>query len=94
MRPIARGQFDVGRIALRPAVTLAAMGLASMWPSVAYAYIGPGLGAGALAVVLGAIASVFLALFAIVFYPIKRILKRRKQKKELRLKQKTESGTC
>jgi hypothetical protein len=44
----------------------------------AAAYIGPGVGAGAIAVVLGVIASVFLALFAILWYPFKRMLKRRK----------------
>lgn len=45
----------------------------------AAAYIGPGLGAGTIAVVLGIIGSVFLALFAIIYYPIKRILRKKKQ---------------
>lgn len=44
----------------------------------AQAYIGPGVGAGVLATVLAVIASFFLALFAIVYYPIKRLLKKRK----------------
>jgi len=47
--------------------------------SPAAAYIGPGLGAGTIAVVLGIIGSVFLALFAIIYYPIKRMLRRKKQ---------------
>jgi len=38
------------------------------------AYIGPGLGGGVIAVILGFIASVFLAIFAIFWYPIKRML--------------------
>ena len=46
--------------------------------SPAFAYIGPGLGAGTIAVVLGVIASLFLALFAILWYPVKRIIKKRK----------------
>lgn len=46
------------------------------------AYIGPGAGAGAIAVVLGFIASVFLAFVAILWYPIKRILKKRKARGE------------
>lgn len=46
--------------------------------SPAYAYIGPGAGAGAITVVLGIIASVFMAFFAILWYPIKRVLKKRK----------------
>lgn len=42
--------------------------------SPALAYIGPGLGAGTLAVVLGFIVSIFLAIFAILWYPLKRML--------------------
>ncbi|PIY53803.1 MAG: hypothetical protein COY36_03485 [Zetaproteobacteria bacterium CG_4_10_14_0_2_um_filter_55_20] len=45
-------------------------------PSPAYAYIGPGLGAGTLSVILGVVVSVFLAIFAIIWYPIKRFLKK------------------
>ena len=39
----------------------------------ALAYIGPGMGAGTLGVLLGLIGSVFLALFAFLWYPIKRL---------------------
>ena len=46
--------------------------------SPAAAYIGPGMGAGAVAVVFGVIASVFLAIFAVLYYPIKRLIKKRK----------------
>lgn len=44
-----------------------------------FAYIGPGIGAGAISVVLGVLASVFLALVAILWYPIKRIIRRKKK---------------
>ena len=44
----------------------------------AEAYIGPGMGAGSIAVVLGILASIVLAFFAVLWYPIKRLLKRRK----------------
>lgn len=50
----------------------------------AYAYGGPGMSVGALAVALGILGSIFLALFSVIYYPIKRMLKRRKTKKELR----------
>lgn len=40
----------------------------------AYAYIGPGLGAGTVAVILGFIASILLAIFSLFWYPIKRLL--------------------
>lgn len=41
----------------------------------AYAYIGPGLGAGTVAVILGILISVILGIFALFWYPIKRIFK-------------------
>ena len=45
---------------------------------------GPGMGAGTIAVALGILGSIFLALFAVVYYPFKRMLKRKKAEKELR----------
>ncbi|WP_254430638.1 MULTISPECIES: hypothetical protein [unclassified Ruegeria] len=59
---------------------MAIASLAIVFPQAAFAYIGPGLGAGALGVVLGVIGSVLLALFAILYYPVKRMLKRRRAK--------------
>ncbi|MFP4268009.1 MAG: hypothetical protein ACLFNZ_10320 [Spirochaetaceae bacterium] len=47
-----------------------------------YAYVGPGLGTGALAVIVGVIVSIFLAIFAIVWYPLKRLLGLGKNKKQ------------
>lgn len=38
----------------------------------AHAYVGPGLGLGALAVILGIVVSILIALIAIVWYPLKR----------------------
>ncbi len=47
-----------------------------------FAYLGPGMGGGFIAAVLGVIGAIFLALFGILYYPIKRaIIKRRKNKK-------------
>ena len=48
----------------------------------AHAYIGPGVGAGAIAVVLGVVVAVGMAFVAILWYPIKRLLKNRKTKSE------------
>lgn len=45
-----------------------------------HAYIGPGAGAGAIAIVLGILASIFLAFLAILWYPIKRLFRGRKEK--------------
>ena len=47
--------------------------------STASAYIGPGMGGGIIAAVLGVIGAVLLALFGILYYPIKRMLKNRKK---------------
>lgn len=55
---------------------LAALGCLVASP--AAAYIGPGVGAGAVAAVLGVLGSIFLVIVAIVYYPVKRMLKRRK----------------
>jgi hypothetical protein len=45
----------------------------------AYAYIGPGMGGGVFAAVLGVLGAILLALFGIIYYPIKRMLKNRKK---------------
>lgn len=46
--------------------------------SPAFAYIGPGMAASTIAVVFGIIGSIFLALFAVIWYPLKRLFKRKK----------------
>ena len=46
-------------------------------PLSANAYVGPGR-AGALATVIGVITSLFLAIVAVVYYPIKRLIKKLK----------------
>ena len=45
-----------------------------------YAYIGPGMSWGVIAAVVGFIAAVFLGLWAILYFPIKRAIRRRKNK--------------
>ena len=45
----------------------------------ALAYTGPGLGAATIAVVVGFFTSIFVALFAVIWYPVKRLLKNRKK---------------
>lgn len=53
--------------------------LVLMAPDQADAYVGPGLGAGTIGVILGIIGSLFIALFAIIWYPLKRLLKKKKK---------------
>ncbi len=54
--------------------------VAALQPAAALAYIGPGVGAGAIAAVLGVLGSILLAIIAVLYYPIKRMLKGRKSK--------------
>jgi hypothetical protein len=42
----------------------------------ALAYIGPGASVGVLATVMGILVAISLALFALLWYPIKRLLRR------------------
>tara|TARA_B100000035_G_C21015650_1_gene561669 strand:- start:895 stop:1140 length:246 start_codon:yes stop_codon:yes gene_type:complete len=46
----------------------------------ASAYIGPGMGGGVIAATIGIIVAIFAALFGLIWFPIKRLLKRRKEK--------------
>tara|TARA_B100001057_G_C22855045_1_gene952372 strand:+ start:2054 stop:2269 length:216 start_codon:yes stop_codon:yes gene_type:complete len=45
------------------------------------AYIGPGLGGGVIAATLGIIFAILAAIFGLLWFPIKRLLKERKKKK-------------
>ena len=57
----------------------------------AQAYIGPGLGAGTVGVVLGILGSIFLTLLAVIYYPIKRLLKKRKKMSKDKIKDEDEN---
>lgn len=57
----------------------------------ALAYVGPGLGAGTIGVILGFLGSILLAIFALVWFPVKRMLKRRKADKSESSNQATKS---
>ena len=65
--------------------------------SVAQAYIGPGVGAGTVAIVLGVLGSFLLAIVGIVWFPIKRWRQKRKDSQERETiknqeQQRTEAG--
>ncbi len=57
-------------------------------PSNAHAYLGPGMGIGAIIAVLGVILSIILALFGIIYYPIKKLKNYIKNKKKKQLNDK------
>ena len=50
-------------------------------PIPSYAYVGPGMGGGLIAAVLGFLLAILLAIWGVLYYPIKRALKERKEKK-------------
>jgi hypothetical protein len=70
---------------------LAAAALLPAMP--AHAYIGPGAGAGTIAVVLGILGSIFMAIVAVIWYPIKRLFGRKKPAKVARKKAPETVGT-
>ncbi|MDG2535078.1 hypothetical protein P6144_15565 [Sphingomonas sp. HITSZ_GF] len=53
-----------------------ALALALSAPIAAEAYTGPGLGLGAVGVALGLVGSIFLAIVSVVWYPVKRLVRR------------------
>ena len=50
--------------------------------SPAVAYIGPGAGISVLGSLLGILATIFVAIGAVLFWPIRKYLKRRKARRE------------
>jgi hypothetical protein len=46
-----------------------------------YAYLGPGMSGGFFAAILGFFGAIILGLWGILYYPIKRALKKKKDKK-------------
>lgn len=64
-------------------ITLLALIAAVVVPTPVLAYIGPSLSGGAVAATLGIVGSILLALFGVIYFPIKRALKRRKEAAEI-----------
>ena len=51
-----------------------------------YAYLGPGVGGGIIAATLGVIIAILAALFGLIWFPIKKILAKRKNNKNQKKK--------
>jgi hypothetical protein len=66
---------------MRKTAFVVCLALALLPVTPAYAYVGPGVGAGTIAIVLGILSSIFLAFVGIIWYPIKRLIKGRKGSK-------------
>ena len=48
----------------------------------AFAYLGPGMGGGVIAATLGIVVAIFAALFGLIWFPVKRLLKKQKERKQ------------
>ena len=46
-----------------------------------FAYLGPGVGGGLIAATIGVIVAIFAALFGLIWFPVKRLLKKKKREK-------------
>lgn len=66
---------------LRTGAVAATLALA-LTASPAYAYLGPGLGLGSIGVVFGLIGSILLGIVSVVWYPIKRLVRRLRRKRQ------------
>ena len=53
------------------------------YSSSAEAYVGPGMGVGALGVIVGIVVSVLMAIVGIFWYPIKRLFKKKDDSESL-----------
>jgi len=62
-------------------------------PGAALAYIGPGAGLSAIGTLLALVAAVLLAIVGFIWYPIKRLLKKRKSSASSRKENATTDGT-
>lgn len=51
-------------------------------PGIAQAYMGPGLGLGALGVAFGVIGSILLGIGSVIWYPVKRLVRRLRKGRE------------
>ena len=50
--------------------------------STAYAYIGPGMGGGIILATIGIVIAIFAAIFGIIWFPIKRLIQKRRERKQ------------
>jgi len=50
--------------------------------SIAHAYLGPGIGGGVIAATVGIIIAIFASIFDLIWFPVKRFLNKKKDKKK------------
>lgn len=62
----------------RQDICLAVILAGLLWPSAALAYIGPGAGLSAIGTAIAAVGAFFLLIVGFIWYPIKRLLRKRR----------------
>jgi len=50
--------------------------ISALLPDNAHAYVGPGLGLGVIGAIVGIITALFLAVVGVIWYPLKRMLRK------------------
>jgi hypothetical protein len=79
---------------MRTLATLSAVSAISLLTiSPALAYVGPGVGLGVIGAIFGSIAAFFMVLAGLVWYPVKIMLRKRREKKEAVASAATQSTT-
>lgn len=67
----------------RPRLTASAAALSALVPLAAQAYVGPGAGLTAIGTVVALVAAILLAIVGFVWYPMKRLLRKRRSAKSV-----------
>ena len=49
-------------------------------PNLAFAYIGPGLGVGAIAAIIGIFVAICVTVFSIIYFPVKKVIRKLKER--------------
>ena len=55
-------------------------------PQISSAYVGPGLAISTILLIIGVLGSLLLAILAIIYYPIKRLIKKSRSQKKIKNK--------
>jgi hypothetical protein len=66
---------------IRPRTLVLPLALWVACPTPAFAYMGPGIGLGAIGAAMGIIVSLLLVTISVIWYPLKRLFRRKRGKR-------------
>ena len=61
-------------------IRIASVVICLLLPASAFAYVGPGAGLTAIGTIVALVAALFLAIVGFIWYPVKRLLRKRKSR--------------